>query len=55
MELRFPDAVQRSLRCSAEPGSTQAVKVDPGLAAHHAAKSGAVRSIRGTHSMTDTE
>src|SRR6266436_10399535 len=38
-----------SLRCSAEPGPTgNGVAMDPGPAAHHAAKSGALRSTRGT-------
>ena len=42
---RVPDAVQRSSRCSAEPGPTQLVAwMGPGSAAHRFA----LRSIRGT-------
>ena len=46
--IRVRDAVQRSSRCSAEPGPRLARKLDPGLAAHHAAKGSVLRSIRGT-------
>src|SRR5229473_725404 len=50
---RVPDAVQRSSRCSAEPGPIQTPStMDPGPAAHHAAKGGALRSIRGTLTRT---
>jgi hypothetical protein len=46
---RVPDAVQRPSRCSAEPGPIQTPStMDPGSAAHHIAKSGALRSIRRT-------
>jgi len=35
---RVPDAVQRSLRCTAEPGPRLPRRMDPGSAAHHAAR-----------------
>ena len=37
---RVPDAVQRPLRCSAEPGPSErwTRRMGPGSAAHHAAK-----------------
>ena len=43
-----------SLRCSAEPGPTTRREsfLGPGSAAHHAAKSGAMRGIRGTMALS---
>jgi len=47
---RVPDAVRHSSCRSAEPGPYRAPRffTTPGLAAHHAAKGGALPSIRGT-------
>jgi hypothetical protein len=45
--VRVPDAVQRSSRCSAEPGPTSTLaRVGPGSAAHHAAKAEVTKMIK---------
>jgi hypothetical protein len=56
---RVPDAVQRSSRCSAEPGPMTVTDMDPGSAAdHHSASKTRVnaltvlRSVRGTATST---
>jgi hypothetical protein len=44
---RVPDAVQRSSRCSAEPGPTSTLaRVGPGSAARHAAKAEVTKMIK---------
>src|SRR4029079_12075936 len=45
---RVPDAVQRSSRCSAEPGPMAVTSMDPGSAAYHFV----LRSVRGTATST---